>query len=124
MIQFVQDKRFELTPTSDLQEFLAVMKDDRRTANIDIDILQLIFERVSTSSFFFLDNWKWVPDEPPKLTSSNSDSSVKSELPSEMMTSTMTVNNGAPLMIYEHILNALNLLSSWETLTKRYDLAS
>lgn len=25
------------------------MKDDRRTANIDIDILQLIFERVSKS---------------------------------------------------------------------------
>jgi pre-mRNA-processing factor 40 len=44
---FFQDKRFELTPTSDLQEFLSIMKDDRRTANIDNDILELIFERVS-----------------------------------------------------------------------------
>ena len=42
-----QDKRFELTPTSELQEFLSLMKDDRRTANLDSDILQLIFERVS-----------------------------------------------------------------------------
>ncbi|KAG6030985.1 hypothetical protein E4U41_007715 [Claviceps citrina] len=46
VLDVLEDKRFELTPTSDVQEFLAVMKDDRRTANIDIDILQLIFERL------------------------------------------------------------------------------
>ncbi|GAB0134827.1 hypothetical protein EsDP_00003182 [Epichloe bromicola] len=46
VLDVLEDKRFELTPTSDLQAFLAVMKDDRRTANIDIDILQLIFERL------------------------------------------------------------------------------
>jgi pre-mRNA-processing factor 40 len=41
----MQDKRFELTPTTDFQEFLAVMKDDRRTANIEPDVLKLIFDR-------------------------------------------------------------------------------
>lgn len=42
-----QDKRFDLTPTSDFEEFLSVIKDDRRTANIDRDIFKLIFDRVS-----------------------------------------------------------------------------
>lgn len=42
-----QDKRFELTPTSEFEEFLSLMKDDRRTANIDREILKLIFDRVS-----------------------------------------------------------------------------
>lgn len=42
----MQDKRFELTPTSDFDEFLSLMKDDRRTANIDREILKLIFDRV------------------------------------------------------------------------------
>ncbi|OAQ72147.1 formin binding protein (FNB3) [Pochonia chlamydosporia 170] len=46
VLDVLEDKRFELTPTSDLQEFLSIMKDDRRTANIDNDILQLIFERL------------------------------------------------------------------------------
>ena len=44
---FFQDKRFDLSPTSDFEEFLSLMKDDRRTANIDRDILKLIFDRVS-----------------------------------------------------------------------------
>lgn len=41
-----QDKRFEVTPKTDFQDFLAVMKEDRRTANIDRDTLKFIFERV------------------------------------------------------------------------------
>jgi pre-mRNA-processing factor 40 len=42
-----QDKRFDLTPTSDFEEFLSIMKDDRRTANTDPEILKLVFDRVS-----------------------------------------------------------------------------
>lgn len=42
-----QDKRVEITPTSELEEFMSIMKDDRRTANIDPDILKLLFDRVS-----------------------------------------------------------------------------
>lgn len=42
-----QDKRFEVTSKTDFQDFLAVMKEDRRTANVDRDILKLLFERVS-----------------------------------------------------------------------------
>lgn len=45
----LQDKRFELSPSSDYEEFLTLMKDDRRTANLDRDILKVIFDRVSTS---------------------------------------------------------------------------
>lgn len=41
-----QDKRFEVTPKTEFQDFLAVLKEDRRTANIDRDILKFIFERV------------------------------------------------------------------------------
>lgn len=44
---FVQDKRFEITPKTDFQDFLAVMKEDRRTADIDREILKFMFERVS-----------------------------------------------------------------------------
>ncbi|KAL6895617.1 hypothetical protein HDV57DRAFT_479976 [Trichoderma longibrachiatum] len=46
VIDVLEDKRFELTPSSDLEEFLSVMKDDHRTANIDRDTLQLIFNRL------------------------------------------------------------------------------
>ncbi len=42
-----QDKRFEVTPKTTFQEFEAVVRDDRRTANIERDVLELIFERVS-----------------------------------------------------------------------------
>lgn len=51
VLTHVKDKRFDLTPTSDLEEFLSIMKDDRRTANIDPDILKLVFDRVS---YFFI----------------------------------------------------------------------
>jgi pre-mRNA-processing factor 40 len=46
---FPQDKRFEVTAKTTFQEFHSVLKDDRRTANIDRDILMLIFKRVSRS---------------------------------------------------------------------------
>lgn len=46
-----QDKRFEITPKTGFQDFLAVMKEDRRTANVDRDILKFIFERVSWLCF-------------------------------------------------------------------------
>ncbi|KAF4980565.1 hypothetical protein FZEAL_3450 [Fusarium zealandicum] len=46
VIDVLEDKRFDLTPTSDFEEFLSIMKDDRRTANIEPDILKLIFDRL------------------------------------------------------------------------------
>ncbi|KAI5465966.1 hypothetical protein BGZ63DRAFT_501560 [Mariannaea sp. PMI_226] len=46
VLDVIEDKRFELTPTSEFEEFLSLMKDDRRTANIDRDILKLIFDRL------------------------------------------------------------------------------
>ena len=48
----LQDKRFEITPKTTFQEFESVVKEDRRTANIDHDILTLIFERVSPPLLF------------------------------------------------------------------------
>ena len=45
----VQDKRFEIQTKTTFEEFLALMQNDRRTANIDRDALSLIFERVSPS---------------------------------------------------------------------------
>lgn len=42
----IDDKRFEVSPKTTFESFLAVMKDDRRTANLDQDVLSLIFERL------------------------------------------------------------------------------
>ena len=39
--------RFEVQQKTTFEEFLALMQNDRRTANIDRDALSLIFERVS-----------------------------------------------------------------------------
>lgn len=50
----LQDNRFELTSNTDFGDFLSLMMDDRRTANIQHDVLKHIFERVSrlmTASF-------------------------------------------------------------------------
>ena len=41
-----QDKRYEVTPRTAFDEFLHLMLTDRKTANIDRDILHLIFERL------------------------------------------------------------------------------
>lgn len=45
-----KDKRFDLTATTTVDEFMAVMKEDRRTANTDPATLHLIFERVRLSN--------------------------------------------------------------------------
>lgn len=49
----VQDKRFEVTLKTTFPEFEAVVRSDRRTANIEGYALQLIFERVSLTYVLF-----------------------------------------------------------------------
>jgi len=46
VLDVIEDKRFEVTPKTTFQEFESVLKGDRRTANIERDVLELIFERV------------------------------------------------------------------------------
>ncbi|KJZ80590.1 hypothetical protein HIM_00440 [Hirsutella minnesotensis 3608] len=46
VLDVLEDKRFDLTSTTSLEEFMAVMREDRRTANFDPSMLQLIFERL------------------------------------------------------------------------------
>ncbi|KAI1859802.1 hypothetical protein JX265_010251 [Neoarthrinium moseri] len=46
VLDVMDDNRFEFTPKTTFDEFLAAVKNDRRTANIDRDILTLIFERL------------------------------------------------------------------------------
>ncbi|KAL8938900.1 MAG: hypothetical protein Q9216_003644 [Gyalolechia sp. 2 TL-2023] len=42
----LEDKRYEITPKTTLQEFLSVMATDRRTSNLPTDTLDLIFARL------------------------------------------------------------------------------
>lgn len=52
----IDDQHFEVTLKTTFDSFLAVMKSDRRTANIDRDVLALVFEKVSSricSRFLF-----------------------------------------------------------------------
>ncbi|KAG9788785.1 hypothetical protein KCU88_g1642, partial [Aureobasidium melanogenum] len=42
----LEDKRYEVTPKTSFDEFYDVMLTDRRTANIDRDALQVIFQRL------------------------------------------------------------------------------
>ncbi|KAM4054908.1 FF domain-containing protein [Hirsutella rhossiliensis] len=46
VLDVLEDKRFDLTPNTTPEEFMSVMREDRRTANIDQALLQLIFERL------------------------------------------------------------------------------
>lgn len=46
VLDVMDDNRFEFTPKTTFDDFLAVAKNDRRTANINRDILTLIFERL------------------------------------------------------------------------------
>ncbi|KAK7969618.1 hypothetical protein PG996_001941 [Apiospora saccharicola] len=46
VLDVLDDNRFELTPKTTFDEFLPVVKNNRKTANIDRDILNLIFERL------------------------------------------------------------------------------
>ncbi|KAI1328338.1 hypothetical protein F5Y16DRAFT_159224 [Xylariaceae sp. FL0255] len=46
ILDVLDDNRFEVTPKTTFEEFSAVLKNDRRSANIDRNILTLIFERL------------------------------------------------------------------------------
>ncbi|PYI12606.1 formin binding protein [Aspergillus sclerotiicarbonarius CBS 121057] len=46
ILDVLDDKRFEVIPKTTFEEFNAVVSGDRRTANIDPEILELIFQRV------------------------------------------------------------------------------
>ncbi|KAJ9273136.1 hypothetical protein DTO212C5_721 [Paecilomyces variotii] len=46
VLDVLDDKRYEVTPKTTFEEFNSMMSTDRRTANIDRDILQLIFQRI------------------------------------------------------------------------------
>ncbi|KAI0841236.1 hypothetical protein F5Y06DRAFT_260971 [Hypoxylon sp. FL0890] len=46
VLDVMDDNRFEFTPKTTFEEFSSVLKNDRRTANIDGDIQKLIFERL------------------------------------------------------------------------------
>ncbi|KAK3310395.1 uncharacterized protein B0T15DRAFT_36441 [Chaetomium strumarium] len=50
VLDVIDDKRFEVTPKTTFQEFESVLKADRRTANIERDIMELIFERIQKRS--------------------------------------------------------------------------
>ncbi|KAI0128055.1 hypothetical protein F4776DRAFT_629068 [Hypoxylon sp. NC0597] len=46
VLDVMDDNHFEFTPKTTFEEFSSILKNDRRTANIDGDILTLIFERL------------------------------------------------------------------------------
>ncbi|KAI1126089.1 hypothetical protein F5Y10DRAFT_245592 [Nemania abortiva] len=46
ILDIMDDNRFEFTPKTTFEDFVAVVKRDPRSANIDHDILKLIFERL------------------------------------------------------------------------------
>ncbi|ODA82976.1 hypothetical protein RJ55_01485 [Drechmeria coniospora] len=46
VLDVLEDKKFAIAANTTLDEFMSVMKDDRRTARIDPSTLQLIFERL------------------------------------------------------------------------------
>ncbi|KAL1985767.1 hypothetical protein VTN96DRAFT_7389 [Rasamsonia emersonii] len=46
VLDVLDDKRYEITPKTTFEEFTSVMATDRRTANIDSETLQLIFQRI------------------------------------------------------------------------------
>ncbi|KAJ5379193.1 hypothetical protein N7509_012312 [Penicillium cosmopolitanum] len=46
VLDVLDDKRFEVTSSTPYEEFTSIMTADRRTSNIDADILQLLFQRI------------------------------------------------------------------------------
>ncbi|KKK23882.1 hypothetical protein P175DRAFT_0521671 [Aspergillus ochraceoroseus IBT 24754] len=46
VLDVLDDKRFEVTPKTTFEEFNSIVLADRRTANIDPEILQIIFQRI------------------------------------------------------------------------------
>ncbi|KAH1429514.1 hypothetical protein KXX32_004376 [Aspergillus fumigatus] len=46
VLDVLDDKRYEVTSKTTFEEFQSIMFSDRRTANLDSDILQLLFDRI------------------------------------------------------------------------------
>jgi pre-mRNA-processing factor 40 len=46
VLDVLDDKRFDVTPNTTFEEFQSIILSDRRTANLDSDILQLLFDRI------------------------------------------------------------------------------
>ncbi|KAF4214998.1 hypothetical protein CNMCM8980_008877 [Aspergillus fumigatiaffinis] len=46
VLDVLDDKRYEVTPKTTFEEFQSIILSDRRTANLDSDILQLLFDRI------------------------------------------------------------------------------
>ncbi|KAG2415527.1 hypothetical protein HFD88_006718 [Aspergillus terreus] len=46
VLDVLDDKRFEVTPKTTFEEFHSLVLGDRRTANLDPEILQLLFQRI------------------------------------------------------------------------------
>ncbi|KAH8693183.1 putative formin binding protein [Talaromyces proteolyticus] len=46
VLDVLDDKRYDITTKTTFEDFMSVMASDRRTANIDSNILQLIFQRI------------------------------------------------------------------------------
>ncbi|KAL2832118.1 hypothetical protein BDW59DRAFT_115637 [Aspergillus cavernicola] len=51
VLDVLDDKRFEITSKTAFDDFNSVVLSDRRTANIDPDILQVIFQRIQEKAF-------------------------------------------------------------------------
>lgn len=111
----LQDKRFDLTASSNFGEFSSLMKDDRRTANIDDDILKLIFDRVSRGLVLQTPSCRrdfWLIWHP---------SSAKSERQGVKMTGKWSASV-VPSMTSVPISSAWNPPLPWVTHMKRYAL--
>ncbi|KAL4950608.1 hypothetical protein BDW69DRAFT_54282 [Aspergillus filifer] len=51
VLDVLDDKRFDVTSKTTFEEFNSIVSGDRRTANIDPDILQVIFQRIQEKAF-------------------------------------------------------------------------
>ncbi|KAL4935451.1 hypothetical protein BDV06DRAFT_206989 [Aspergillus oleicola] len=51
VLDVLDDKRFDVTFKTTFEEFNSIVSADRRTANIDPDILQVIFQRIQEKAF-------------------------------------------------------------------------
>lgn len=59
---FSQDKRFEVTAKTTFDEFSTIISADRRTSNIDPDILNLLFERIKDKAIRRNEDEKYAAD--------------------------------------------------------------
>ncbi|KAL2872075.1 snoRNA-splicing protein PRP40 [Aspergillus lucknowensis] len=51
VLDVLEDKRFDVTSKTTFEEFNSIVLSDRRTANIDPEILQVIFQRIQENAF-------------------------------------------------------------------------